>query len=59
MAKRGKIIEPHGSFRSPVNDAQRNGQIINPPLYPQFGGSKRISQAVRGNDLKVKHGFVK
>lgn len=44
MARRRKMIEPHGSFRSPTDNNPRNGQVLNAPLYPDIGGARNVSR---------------
>lgn len=56
MANQNKrILQPHGALRSPTEDKQTNGNIINPPLITQFGGAKDTDRMVKTNDLKIVH----
>jgi hypothetical protein len=50
-----RVLQPHGALRSPTADKKENGRMINPPIYPEFGGAKETDRMVKGNDLKIVH----
>lgn len=55
MAMNKAVLKPHGALRSPTADVQDNGKLVNPPIYPNFGGAKQTERLVRNNNMPIKH----
>lgn len=47
MAIRPNNLTPRPSVRTPDTLGQLNGNIVNPPTYPTFGGAKAVSDSVK------------
>lgn len=55
MANTNRLFRPDAekSLRDPRDNAQMNGNIVNPPRYAQMGGLTGPSKALTRNQFRV------